>query len=250
MAEKSLARRQMSLVRKSLRKIFRGVGTVPEHVAMLRQSLRENREAVAAMEEAMCARAQGAAVAPPAGARDWRGEWDAVERGFGRPQSKLRALRVLFDALLDLRADGFGRGGALPPTQQAPRAGSIVIDVAPGELIDRLTILEIKLQRIHDEAKLRNVRKEYELLSRVCGASVPAGDDIAEMRARLKTVNEKIWQLEDDIRQHERNQDFGASFVVLARAVYHTNDQRAAIKRLINEGLKSEIVEEKSYQPY
>lgn len=247
MAEKSLARRQMSLVRKSLRKIFRSVGAVPEHIAMLRQSLRENREAVAAMEEAMCARVQGAAVVPPVGARGWRGEWDIIERGFGRPQSKLRALRVLFDALLDSHAGGSRCGGETPPV---PQVGSIVIDVAPGELIDRLTILEIKLERIRDEAKLGNVRREYELLSRVCGASMPTGDTIAELRARLKTVNEKIWQLEDDIRQHERDQDFGASFVTLARAVYHTNDQRAAIKRLINEGLKSEIVEEKSYQPY
>lgn len=241
MSEKSLARQQMSLVRKSLRKLYRTGASLPEHLAWLGQSLRENREIVAAMDDAMCARAQAAAAALPDEARDWNAEWDAIEGGLRWPKSKLLALRTLFNALLEQLTRS-----ARPPAQ----SGAIEIPVAPGELLDRLGILEIKLERIRDEAKLRNVRREHELLSTVSARAVPASDAIALLRGRLKAVNEKIWQLEDDIRQHERDKEFGSSFLALARAVYHTNDERAAIKRQINDALKSEIVEEKSYQAY
>ena len=126
----------------------------------------------------------------------------------------------------------------------------IVIEIAPREPIDRLSILEIKLARIKDEAKLKNIRHEHELTTRKRQKLSPTGTELECLAAELKTVNEKIWQIEDDIRDHERNRSFGDSFVALARSVYQTNDKRAELKRRINELLNSTLVEEKSYTPY
>ncbi|HSK41979.1 MAG TPA: DUF6165 family protein [Arenibaculum sp.] len=127
---------------------------------------------------------------------------------------------------------------------------AIKIDVAPGELIDKLTILEIKKANIEDPAKLRNVAHEYDVLTRTLEAEVEETADLLELRSQLKAINETLWRIEDDIRDHERNRDFGAGFIELARAVYHTNDKRAAVKRRINELLDSDIIEEKSYAAY
>jgi septal ring factor EnvC (AmiA/AmiB activator) len=124
------------------------------------------------------------------------------------------------------------------------------IDVAPGELIDKLTILEIKAANISDPGKLRNVRHEYEVLSRALDGEIEQTAELAELRAELKAINETLWRIEDDIRDCERAKDFGAAFIELARSVYHTNDRRAAVKRRINELLDSDIVEEKSYAAY
>lgn len=126
----------------------------------------------------------------------------------------------------------------------------IVIEVSPGELIDRITILEIKLERITDPAKLKNVRHEHELSAAALRQAVPGSARLTELHAELKKVNEALWEIEDDIRDHERAQRFDASFVALARSVYRTNDRRAAIKRQINDLLHSAIVEEKSYAAY
>jgi hypothetical protein len=114
---------------------------------------------------------------------------------------------------------------------------AILIEVAPGELIDKMTILEIKKANISDPAKLRNVSHEYDVLARV-------------LAAQLKANNESLWKIEDDIRDLERARDFGPAFIENARAVYFTNDRRAAVKRQINELLDSAIVEEKSYAAY
>jgi post-segregation antitoxin (ccd killing protein) len=126
----------------------------------------------------------------------------------------------------------------------------ILVEIAPGELVDRMTILVIKTERITDAAKLANVRIELETLQRARDAGVPASDELDRLTAELKAVNESLWEIEDDIRDCERAQDFGPRFIELARAVYVTNDQRAALKRQINDLLGSRIVEEKSYASY
>jgi hypothetical protein len=127
---------------------------------------------------------------------------------------------------------------------------SIRIEVAPGEIIDKLTILEIKRERIGDEAKRKNVSYEWDVLTRDLVAAVPATPELDALRAKLKEINLTLWVIEDDIRDCERARDFGPKFVQLARAVYVTNDQRAAVKRQINELLNSAIIEEKSYAAY
>ena len=127
---------------------------------------------------------------------------------------------------------------------------AIHVEVSPGELIDKLTILEIKLERIADAAKLKNVRHEHEVLDAVLKQAVPASERLAALHRELKQVNETLWVIEDDIRDHERAKNFDARFVELARAVYQTNDRRAALKRQINDLLHSSIVEEKSYAAY
>ncbi len=127
---------------------------------------------------------------------------------------------------------------------------SLRIEVAPGEIIDKLTILEIKRERIADEAKRRNVSYEWDVLTRDLTAAVPATPELDALRAKLKEINLKLWVIEDDIRDCERAKDFGSKFIELARAVYFTNDERAAVKRQINELLNSAIVEEKSYAAY
>ena len=127
---------------------------------------------------------------------------------------------------------------------------NILIEVSPGELVDKLTILEIKLKNITDPAKLSNIRREYDLLETVSRANIAETAELAALTADLKRTNEQIWNLEDDIREHERAENFGASFVGLARSVYRTNGRRAALKRQINDLLGSAIVEEKSYAKY
>ncbi|HUR39645.1 MAG TPA: DUF6165 family protein [Verrucomicrobiae bacterium] len=127
---------------------------------------------------------------------------------------------------------------------------AITVTISPGELLDRLTILEIKLERMKDQAKLKNVRHEHDLTAKALAAAVPTSPELSRLRGELKAVNEELWVIEDDIRDHERARNFDARFIELARAVYHTNDRRAAVKREINELLKSALVEEKSYAAY
>lgn len=127
---------------------------------------------------------------------------------------------------------------------------SLMVAVSAGELIDKITILEIKMQNIRDSMKLANIRHEYELLATTLERQIPQGEALATLTAALKSVNAELWRIEDEIRECERTQNFGAKFVGLARAVYHTNDRRAALKREINMLLQSDIVEEKSYAAY
>jgi predicted nucleic acid-binding Zn-ribbon protein len=126
----------------------------------------------------------------------------------------------------------------------------ILVPVSFGELLDKIAILQIKSERMADAGKLANVRKELEALSTTWMAHPAAQQHLVELRAELKAVNERLWDIEDEIRDCERRQDFGAEFVRLARAVYHENDQRARIKKDINQALGSAYVEEKSYQDY
>jgi hypothetical protein len=122
--------------------------------------------------------------------------------------------------------------------------------VSYGELLDKITILEIKSSRIADAAKLANVRNELELLNTIWSGSHVSTIDIAHERAQLLAINQALWDIEDAIRLKERAQAFDQEFIELARSVYFRNDERAACKRAINLKLGSELVEEKSYQDY
>jgi len=122
--------------------------------------------------------------------------------------------------------------------------------ISVGEWVDKLTILEIKLAEILESEKLANVRREYETLLAAAPAELLLRAEIADARARLKAVNAELWRIEDEIRVKERASDFSDEFIALARAVYVTNDKRAALKREINRLTSSELVEEKSYANY
>ena len=128
--------------------------------------------------------------------------------------------------------------------------GAITVAIAPGELIDKITILEIKLERIKEPAKLENIRREMEILAHTSADGLAQSEELDGLTQELKDVNERLWQIEDDIRACEAASDFGPRFIELARAVYINNDQRARAKRDINVLLGSDIIEEKSYQPY
>ena len=122
--------------------------------------------------------------------------------------------------------------------------------ISVGEWIDKLTILEIKLAEIVERDKLANVRREYDTLLAAAPAELLNRAEIVQARARLKAVNAELWRIEDEIRVKERAGDFTDEFIALARAVYVTNDKRAALKREINRLTMSELVEEKSYANY
>ena len=126
----------------------------------------------------------------------------------------------------------------------------LLVPISPGELIDKITILEIKSARMTDAAKLHNVRTELALLNETWRASAFSAVDITAEWTGLRDVNGQLWDIEDRIRDKERDGLFDAGFVELARAVYVTNDERAAIKKRINTKLGSALVEEKSYAEY
>jgi Family of unknown function (DUF6165) len=129
----------------------------------------------------------------------------------------------------------------------SPAPGSVVIECSPGEVIDKITILEIKSERISDPDKLLNVRRELDALRLAFDQTIARSEVLLALSAELRSVNEAIWNVEDEIRICEREGDFGPRFIELARSVYKNNDHRAALKRKINEQLGSRIVEEKSY---
>jgi len=126
----------------------------------------------------------------------------------------------------------------------------LLVPTSPGDFLDRVTILEIKSDRIRDAAKLENVRRELEALRATWKASPLASHDVAATVAELRQVNEALWDIEDRIREKEAARAFDAEFVELARSVYRTNDRRAALKRDLNVRLGSELIEEKSYSKY
>ena len=124
----------------------------------------------------------------------------------------------------------------------------IQVPVSFGELLDKLSILQIKSERITDAAKLANVRREMAALEQTWQGHAASGRDIAGLLAELKAVNERLWDIEDAVRLKERDQAFDAEFVALARSVYQNNDERARVKKAINLALGSGYVEEKSYR--
>ena len=124
------------------------------------------------------------------------------------------------------------------------------VPVSPGELLDKITILRIKSRRMSEAAKVANVRLELELLERTWATLGAATSQVLADEQALQQVNEQLWDIEDKIRDKEAARSFDQEFIELARAVYHRNDERAAIKKRVNLALGSRIVEEKSYQPY
>lgn len=150
-----------------------------------------------------------------------RGDWGEVFRRMARELKPLMASR--------------GHGKPLS------------VEIGPGELIDKITILEIKSERIHDAHKLRNVRAELATLEGARDQAYEPSARLTQLTDELREVNEALWQIEDDLRRCEAAHDFGPHFVELARSVYRHNDRRAALKRKLNELLGARIVEEKSY---
>ena len=125
------------------------------------------------------------------------------------------------------------------------------VEVSNGELIDKLTILELKLANITDVQKLSNIQKEHDELSPLAGQLFDSyGEELKNFYRKLTEINSELWTIEDNIRECERNKDFGSDFVSLARAVYFTNDKRSDVKKAINLLTDSGFVEEKSYEEY
>ena len=127
---------------------------------------------------------------------------------------------------------------------------SVSIHVAPGELIDKITILGIKLERINNKVKLGNIKIEFDILTRARDEAIPTSKKLDQLTIELRKINEVLWDIEDDIRDCERSKDFSETFVKLARSVYFTNDKRMKVKHTINELLGSRLIEEKSYATY
>jgi len=127
---------------------------------------------------------------------------------------------------------------------------SIKTEISVGEFLDKLSILQIKQDRIKEVAKLVNIKREIETLMTIWASSAYCGAGIDAEMEQLRLVNEQLWDIEDDIRTKEAKGEFDSDFIRLARAVYITNDRRARIKKTINEKVASGLVEEKSYKDY
>ena len=127
---------------------------------------------------------------------------------------------------------------------------NIHVPVSPGEVLDKITILEIKSERMTDPEKVANVRVELRLLQDTWSQAIREDDVVRDLHAQLKEINEALWEIEDDIRDKERVKEFDQRFIELARSVYFTNDRRSEVKKKLNLHLGSQIIEEKSYQDY
>ena len=127
---------------------------------------------------------------------------------------------------------------------------SIKIELSIGELLDKISILQIKAERIDDPSKVKNINKELDVLMSLWNDSPYSDTNLSSEINELKNINEALWDIEDKIRDKERNQVFDKDFNELARSVYFTNDKRAEIKRIINGKTGSELIEEKSYSDY
>ena len=127
---------------------------------------------------------------------------------------------------------------------------NLLVPVSPGEVLDKITILEIKLEHMQDPGKTANVRTELEQLNTCWAAAVTQDETVCSLRTQLRAVNQALWVIEDDIRDKERSKVFDEQFIELARSVYITNDRRARIKRELNVYLGAQLVEEKSYSAY
>jgi hypothetical protein len=147
-----------------------------------------------------------------------------------------------WDGLFELIAAEL-RGSPGQPCQPPP----LRVEISAGELIDKITILQIKSERIRDATKLGNVRAELATLVAANDCGLRPSAELTALRDELRSVNEALWTVEDELRLCEQNQEFGSRFVELARSVYRHNDRRAALKRQINELLGSRLIEEKSY---
>ncbi|MCA8996857.1 MAG: hypothetical protein KDA80_07725, partial [Planctomycetaceae bacterium] len=194
---------------------------------------------------------------------DWRwmldredSPWYPSLRIFRQPQLDdwagvfQRMANVLRDRVLEDGRSKVDPNKLLPSRTHRTAAPPVLVEVAPGELIDKITILEIKSERIDDPSKLANVRHELQVLREQEDNLLRKSAQLSELKSSLRQINEDLWEIEDNIRDCEREQDFGDKFIQLARSVYRTNDRRAAVKREINLLLGSALVEEKSYHEY
>lgn len=127
---------------------------------------------------------------------------------------------------------------------------SLMTPISCGELLDKLTILRIKKERIDNEEKLKNINNELKQLTRIFDDQVEKSEELDQLIDELRAVNEQLWDIEDEIRACEKDKDYGERFIDLARSVYLTNDKRANLKYQINSVTGSELVEEKSYEEY
>ena len=126
----------------------------------------------------------------------------------------------------------------------------INVPISPGELVDKITILEIKKEFIKNDNKLKNINHEYDLLMQIYTTQISKTEGLSELKNKLKEINLELWKIEDDIRDCEREKSFSDTFIELARSVYFTNDKRSKVKLQINLLLNSNLVEEKSYKDY
>ena len=126
----------------------------------------------------------------------------------------------------------------------------INVPISPGELVDKITILEIKKEFIKDDNKLKNINHEYDLLMQIYSEQISKTKGVTELKNILKEINLELWKIEDDIRDCEREKSFTDIFIELARSVYFTNDKRSKVKLEINLLMNSNLVEEKSYKDY
>ena len=127
---------------------------------------------------------------------------------------------------------------------------NITVEVSTGEFLDKISILEIKSERIQDASKLSNINKELEILKKTWAESPASQTDVSTLMAELKTINETLWDIEDRIRIKESQSAFDEEFIELSRSVYITNDRRSDVKRQLNQALGSNLMEEKSYADY
>ncbi|MCW6508524.1 DUF6165 family protein [Lichenifustis flavocetrariae] len=142
---------------------------------------------------------------------------------------------------------GSREAGPIAVSRETCPAASLMVEIGAGELIDKITILRIKAERIGDPARLANVHYELAALDRARQIHLPQHAELQRLEGELMRINTQLWEIEDDIRACEKARDFGPAFVALARAVYKTNDRRAAVKKEINVLTGASIVEEKSY---
>lgn len=140
--------------------------------------------------------------------------------------------------------------GSLSSLSSFRNVPSVEVHVSPGELIDKITILELKADLIKESGKRLHVRHELKVLTACRDETIPTSVALDRLTSELKMVNRKLWAIEDDIRAHERDNKFDERFIALARSVYKNNDRRAALKGDINALLGADIVEEKSYETY
>jgi tetratricopeptide (TPR) repeat protein len=166
-------------------------------------------------------------------------------KSLSRHKDAIKAHRMVLTMLPNSPDIGRKRGGRV-----MGNIPSIKIDAAPGELIEKITILEIKAERIDDAMKCANVTYELATSTNALNLAVETSEQISDLSTRLKAVNERLWETEDSIRACKNRQDFGPVFIDLARSVYRLDDVRADIKRSINMLLGARIIEEKAYTDY
>lgn len=130
------------------------------------------------------------------------------------------------------------------------KSKKISVEISPGELLDKISILQIKIAKIKDINGQKKIRKEYNILKSIKNLKIKRDNKIKALFKEIKKINLKLWNIEDDIRHYERKKDFGKVFIKLARSVYINNDKRAKLKSRINNLLRSNIIEVKSYTKY